>query len=313
MSFSTLDLRRLRYIDVLARLGSYTAAATELGLTQSALTRSILTLEEQFSVRIFDRGRSGLRLTAVGRELLRRSQGVLAETEDLARFLSRAGQGEAGEVRFGLGPMLAMFFLPAIISEQVSAGSAVRFSVSVRGATELIELLAQDRIEFYIAADAPRPAKPAVQAVTIGAASVSLVVRSGHPLARRARPTMKDIVGYPIITSNAPADVNMHNQPALLQSHSPQFQIDDSSVLHRITRDTEAILVTTVPVGMRAIADTGLVRIPWPLPDRQPRMKIVAVTHARRTLSPAAKEILARFEGRLADSKEKNGDGSGGR
>jgi DNA-binding transcriptional LysR family regulator len=305
MSFSTLDLKRLRYIDVLARSGSYTAAAAELGLTQSALTRSIQALEEQFSVRIFDRGRAGLQLTAVGRELLRRSQAVITETEDIGLFLIRAGKGEEGEVRFGLGPMLATFLLPTIISEQLSSGGAVRFSVSVRGATDLMELLAQDRIEFYIAADSPRPAKPAVRTMTIGEMAVSLMVRNEHPLVRRARPRMEDIAAYPLISSNAPAEANLLDQPALLQFSSLQFQIDDSSVLHRLTRDTDAILLTTVPVGMRAIADMGLVRIPWPLPDRQPRMTVVAVTLARRTLSPAAADILTRFEGRLAQSKGK--------
>ena len=54
MSFMNMDLRRLKHVVVLAKLLSYTKAAEELCITQSALSRSIQALEKQANVKLFD-------------------------------------------------------------------------------------------------------------------------------------------------------------------------------------------------------------------------------------------------------------------
>jgi DNA-binding transcriptional LysR family regulator len=115
MTLTNIELRKPKHVSALARTGSYVRAARELHLTRSALTRSIQAIEARFSIRLFDRDRSGVRLTAVSREFLRRAHPLLSEAEDLTRFLQRTGKGEIGHVTFGLSTLPAKLFLTPLI------------------------------------------------------------------------------------------------------------------------------------------------------------------------------------------------------
>jgi DNA-binding transcriptional LysR family regulator len=93
-----MDLRSLRHVVVLGRLLSYTKAAEELGMSQPALSRSIQMVEQRAKVRLFDRDRGGVHLTAIGRLFVDRAAAVLREVDDLDRVLSRAASGAEGNV-----------------------------------------------------------------------------------------------------------------------------------------------------------------------------------------------------------------------
>jgi DNA-binding transcriptional LysR family regulator len=85
-----LDSRKLLAFVTLARIGSFTASARELHLTQSAVSHAIKSLEEDLDVRLFDRLGRSVKLTPPGEHLLERAVRILAEMkdarEDLASF-----------------------------------------------------------------------------------------------------------------------------------------------------------------------------------------------------------------------------------
>ena len=64
-----IAVRALEIFDVSARLGSFTAAGAELGITQSAVSRQIADLEARLDVQLFARSGPNLSLTPKGREL----------------------------------------------------------------------------------------------------------------------------------------------------------------------------------------------------------------------------------------------------
>jgi len=72
------DLVRLRHVVALASQRSFTRAAEQLHISQPALSRSISEFERRADVRLFERNRGGIELTAVGRQ-------VVAQAEDLLR------------------------------------------------------------------------------------------------------------------------------------------------------------------------------------------------------------------------------------
>jgi DNA-binding transcriptional LysR family regulator len=86
-----LDSRKLLAFATLARVGSFTLAAQHLHLTQSAVSHAIKSLEEELSVRLFDRQGRTVKLTAAGLQLLQHAHRILAEMkdarEDLAAFV----------------------------------------------------------------------------------------------------------------------------------------------------------------------------------------------------------------------------------
>lgn len=77
------DLAVLQAFECAARHGSFTRAAIELNLTQSAVSRQIRTLENQLGVNLFERIRKRVILSSMGRSLLPEVTGLLAQTEDM--------------------------------------------------------------------------------------------------------------------------------------------------------------------------------------------------------------------------------------
>ncbi len=90
MSPTILDSRKLLAFSTLARVGSFTLAAKELNLTQSAVSHAIKALEKDLEVRLFERIGRKVTITPAGRQLLQHTHVILAEMKharaDLAAF-----------------------------------------------------------------------------------------------------------------------------------------------------------------------------------------------------------------------------------
>jgi len=90
MSSLILDSRKLLAFATLARVGSFTQAAKEMNLTQSAVSHAIKALERDLGCRLFDRMGRTVTITPAGRQLLLRTDIILAEMQharaDLASF-----------------------------------------------------------------------------------------------------------------------------------------------------------------------------------------------------------------------------------
>ena len=80
-------------MDTIGRLGSFAAAARELGKVPSALTYSVRQLEDALDVLLFDRRSGQARLTAAGEELLDEGRRLLAEMEAVANRVRRVATG----------------------------------------------------------------------------------------------------------------------------------------------------------------------------------------------------------------------------
>ncbi|MET0424449.1 MAG: LysR substrate-binding domain-containing protein [Actinoplanes sp.] len=102
-----LDLRRLRYFLVLAEELNYGRAAAMLHIAQPALSRSIVALERDLGVRLFERSRGGTRLAAAG-ELLRDEARELLRAAEVLQRRVRVTEREGRSVTIGFMPGLIL-------------------------------------------------------------------------------------------------------------------------------------------------------------------------------------------------------------
>ena len=79
-------LRQLHYFVAVARCGQISAAATEVGLSQSAMTLAIADLEQAVGTALLERGRQGVTLTHQGQGFLQHAESVLRMANEAARF-----------------------------------------------------------------------------------------------------------------------------------------------------------------------------------------------------------------------------------
>jgi DNA-binding transcriptional LysR family regulator len=94
-----MDLNQLRTFAAVAELGHLTRAAERLHLSQPAVSGQLKALEAELGLRLFERSRSGMVLTSVGRELLADAQRVLATAEELKRKALRLAGALSGRLR----------------------------------------------------------------------------------------------------------------------------------------------------------------------------------------------------------------------
>jgi len=105
-------LRQLQYLKLLAEHGSFSRAAEAAHVTQPTLSAGVQELEKILGAPVVDRGRTGVILTPVGEEAVRRAKDVLARSEDLVQAARSAGQPLSGRFRLGVIPTVAPFLLP---------------------------------------------------------------------------------------------------------------------------------------------------------------------------------------------------------
>lgn len=98
-----MELYQLRTFAAVAQENHLTRAAERLHLSQPAVSGQIKALEQQFDVRLFERGSGGMSLTPAGRELLAHAQRVLRAADELQRAARRMNTDDrvAGELSVG--------------------------------------------------------------------------------------------------------------------------------------------------------------------------------------------------------------------
>ncbi|MCQ2557931.1 MAG: LysR family transcriptional regulator, partial [Oscillospiraceae bacterium] len=97
--------------------GSLTAAAERLGCTQSAVSHSISSLEEEMGFSLLKRGRAGVHLTEEGEQLLPAVRNVLNSMEHLNQVAASIRGLDAGTVKVGTFTSVAVHWLPGVLKE----------------------------------------------------------------------------------------------------------------------------------------------------------------------------------------------------
>ncbi len=99
---STMQLVALKYFVAVADHGSFSAAATWLGISTSTLTRSVSNLEEDLGLTLFERSRRGVRLAPSASSVLQETRRMLSSLDAVASAADTAARGASGELRLGV-------------------------------------------------------------------------------------------------------------------------------------------------------------------------------------------------------------------
>src|SRR5829696_1942520 len=193
-----LDPRRLLTLHEVARQRSFSRAAEELSLTQSAISQQVSALERQLGLRLLDRGRGGVRPTAAGEALLAHAQ-ALAERLALAGTqLAELAAEQRRSLRVGaFGSALATVVPRAVaallarqpdLEVQLAEGRLDDLAVGVREGSLHAAVLFQD-------AAAPRREHPGTRREDLAEEPMVVALPPRHRLARRAQVALPDLAG----------------------------------------------------------------------------------------------------------------------
>ena len=160
-------------------LKSFTKAALDLGLTQSALSQKIARLEDELETTLFVRKTEGISLTSAGEKLLTHArQQLQMEEEFLKDFLGNKNEF-AGSIRIaGYSSVMRSLIIPELAST-LRKHPNVQFEFSTHEMNELPLVLKQNKAEFIITDYFM--SLPGVEEVQIGEEEYVLVESSKHP------------------------------------------------------------------------------------------------------------------------------------
>lgn len=307
-----LELSKLRHAVAVAAAGSYSAAARTIPLSQSALTRSIQSLEREYGLTLFERGKSGARLTPDGTRFISQAERLLRHAQALDDDAKGLAAGHGITVNLGIGPATAFTFLPDALPTLLTTAPDLRVRIRIGSNSTLRNLLRAGEIDFYIGG-IPLDSdtfvlSPELTYHPIATTSrLQLLARDAHPL-QSTTPTRDTIATYPVVAPTFVRDTLTETDITTLGIQPPTIEIDDYDLLTHVIRTTDAILVTSSLFTNHRIL-SGLTPLPLDALTT-PRPVTYALIHpTQHGLPPAATKISAILTDAIATAlREDRGD-----
>jgi DNA-binding transcriptional LysR family regulator len=204
-----VTLRELRLLLAVARSGSIMKAASEIGLTQPALSKAIGELEGTFGVRLFDRSNRGVIVTPQGEILLRRATGIFEELRHAVDELQSLAGADGGELRLGGTPAVCAGLLPHVLGEVMSERPGLRFQVDELESARLAGEVADRSIDLGIGREPPGPTGD-LEFEPLFDDRLFIVAGTRHPLASKRSVKLEETALHPWTLPPGDGAVAMH-------------------------------------------------------------------------------------------------------
>ncbi|MEX3980502.1 LysR family transcriptional regulator [Paraburkholderia sp. EG287A] len=291
-----LDLQYLSIVMEVERLGSVTAAAERLNVTQSALSHMVRKFEERHGVKLWTKNGRGLRFTHAGEYLLALAERVLPQMEHAERTLVDFAEGRQGALRVGMECHPCQKWLARLTPHYLAAWPDVDFDVRTAFRFDGVAALLGFEIDLLITPD-PIDVPDIVFSPVIDYELV-LVLPQAHPLATRDYALPKDLLEEELITvpvSKERLDVYTR---FLVPAHcKPKF--------HRTAEQTDLMLqLVAAGRGIAVLPDWLVVEEGEGLPIRTVRLGERGITKSINLGVRRGEEDVAYIAGFLALAQE---------
>lgn len=303
-----LKLRDLHLLMTVVQRGSMAKAATELAVSQPAVSKAIADMEHTLGLRLLDRSRNGIEPTTYGRALVKRGLTIFDELKQGMEELEFLADPSVGSLRIGSTESIAAGMLPAIVECFWREHPDVRLDVVQAVISTLHYRELRERSIDLLIGRIPTPfAEDDLDADVVYDDQVVVVAGRQSKWARLRRLELDDLSGEPWILP--PADT----MPGLLAveffracgAKMPRAPVTTLSMHLSCRLVASGRFVATLPISILRFGgyDLSLKVLPIKLPA-QPR-PVGIVTLKNRTLSPVAKlfvECVHRFLDRMPNA-----------
>lgn len=146
----SFDLWQLECFCAVARTGSFTKAAEELGIAQPSLSEQISRLEHGLGAALFERLNRRVELTPLGEAILGKARSLLEDAAALPEHFERARQGVRGPLRVGAIPTILPYFLAPLLSGFTTRYPEVDLHVREGTTAELLEQILEGALDLAV-------------------------------------------------------------------------------------------------------------------------------------------------------------------
>ena len=186
-----MDLRQLEILQAIAETGSFTACGRKLHVSQSAISRQILLLEEELGEPVFHRIGRRIRITPAGESLLQLSHRVFRDLQETVSSISDKRESLSGAMRLVGGMTVCLYVFPALLAEVRRVHPHLDMKVTVGSAERSIAMLRSGAGDLGMIT-LPVEATDLIS-VPVLEEELLLITYPAHPLAKKKSITPADL------------------------------------------------------------------------------------------------------------------------
>lgn len=198
----TLDSRQLHAFSALARRGSFTLAAKDLFLTQSAVSHAIKALEDDLGTRLLDRVGRRVMLTQSGEQFLRHTEKILREMEAARAGLDNLSKWGHSRLRVGASTTACQHILPTVLREFRQSFPKCEIRIEPGDHGQQLDLLRAGQVDLAILIEPPTGVQDEFTFVPLFRDELRFFVAPLHPWAKLPRPPREEIANETVILYN---------------------------------------------------------------------------------------------------------------
>ena len=285
----SVTLKQIRAFVCVAQAGSFTTAASQLHLTQSAVSVLISELEAEFGLRLFDRTTRLVQLTDAGRDFYPVAEKILADLHNALLSSKELVAKKRGRVSIAATPLMASILLPKVIGEYTAMypNISVTLQDSLAG---LIQQKVRDGTADFGIGTFERAGRELI-AEPFMADTLVLACPAGHPLAGKASVTWRALAGHPFISLTRDNSVGQLIRKCLadagVEVHSAYEVSYLSTVVGMVDAGLGVAVLPSYAGPITRLYDIQIRRLVKPAIRRE----MSFITRQGRTLSPAAESL----------------------
>jgi DNA-binding transcriptional LysR family regulator len=199
-----------------AELGSFTAAAQALGLTQAAISQRVHALEQSLGVALFHRQVSGILLTDAGQRLYPYAQRILALHQEARERVTGRKAPVTGELSLAASSIPGEHLLPALLSVFRARHPHIQVKAAVADSLEVLDQV--ERGKAHLGLVGRKDDNPHLEFRAFACDRLVLVVPPDHPWARRKRVSLEELCKQPLIVREVGSGSRWCLEQALAQA-----------------------------------------------------------------------------------------------
>ena len=251
----------MRYFLAVVQHGSIRAAAEALLINQSAISRQIQSLEEEYETSLLERHARGVRLTPAG-ELLFSAIRDIGFTSDRARSEINALQGlKRGHIKMHVIESMLQHVIPSVVEKFHDQFPGVNFEVMMTSSDAVISAVRNGECDFGITLGTH--ASPGVNAIYSVDCRLTAIMRPDHPLASVRNLSVANLATWPVGVATRPTGTRQLFDDACRARGVeiiPKIETNSVELLHQFAFMEDAVVVTSDLVFAASIKAGKLVK-----------------------------------------------------
>ncbi|MEL7633004.1 MULTISPECIES: LysR family transcriptional regulator [Sporomusa] len=188
-----MELRQLKYFQLVCQLGSITNAAEQAHIAQPAMSIAIQKLEEELGVQLLDRSQKKIKVTSAGCVFLKRVGDILTRVENSVLEMKDYGSFHRENLRIGIPPMLGAMLFPYIFSKFQKEHPYLYITVIEEGSLTIAGMLEKGELDIGIIIISNL--SPQLDTISITTSEVFVCLPIGHPLTQLSRIPLQELRG----------------------------------------------------------------------------------------------------------------------